>query len=226
VGNDSREIHPAARGEALIPQASGNNYRASAADRIGEGSLKEKYRLNVAAIQCLRKIEAEKRPASPDEKAVLVRYVGWGGIPQVFAEPKEAPQWQAEQAELKALLSSEELASARASTLNAHYTPPPVIEAMYAGLARLGFRGGRVLEPACGLGHFFGFMPAEMHARSRLTGVELDGLTARLTRALYPEVAPATNAETTTPVESPEIAPAEVERISPARASTKLRIAI
>jgi N12 class adenine-specific DNA methylase len=188
VGNDSREIHPAARGEALIPQASGNNYRPSAADRIGEGSLKEKYRLNVAAIQCLRKIEAEKRPASPDEKAVLVRYVGWGGIPQVFAEPKEAPQWQAEQAELKALLTSEEFASARASTLNAHYTPPPVIDAMYAGLARLGFRGGRVLEPACGLGHFFGFMPAEIHARSRLTGVELDGLTARLTRALYPQV--------------------------------------
>jgi SAM-dependent methyltransferase len=155
---------------------------------VGEGSLKEKYRLNVAAIRCLRVIEAEKRPASPDEKAALVRYVGWGGIPQVFAEPKEAPQWQAEQAELRALLTSEEWTSARASTLNAHYTPPSVIQAMYVGLARLGFRGGRILEPACGLGHFFGFMPPEMHAKSRMTGVELDGLTARLARALYPDV--------------------------------------
>ncbi|OAM90897.1 hypothetical protein AW736_00080 [Termitidicoccus mucosus] len=107
-------------------------------------------------------------------------------MPQVFADEKEAPQWAAEQAELRNLLTPEEFTSARASTLNAHYTSPPVIRAMYAGLERLGFRGGQILEPACGLGHFFGFMPPEMHGRSQLTGIELDGLTARLARTIYP----------------------------------------
>lgn len=132
-------------------------------------------------------IESEHRAATAEDKAVLIRYVGWGGMPQAFAEPKEVPQWAAEQAELKALLTPEEYTAARASTLNAHYTPPSVIRAMYAGLARLGFRGGRILEPACGLGHFLGFMPPEMHGKSQLTAVELDGLTARLARTLYPD---------------------------------------
>lgn len=188
MGAGEREISPAAAGADLIPLHNGRNYRPTDADQVGEGSLKEKFRQNITAIELLRQIEAEHRPATAVEKAVLVRYVGWGGLPQAFAEPKEVPNWQAEQSELRQLLTPEEFSAARASTLNAHYTSPTVIRAMYAGLERLGFRGGRILEPACGLGHFFGFMPAPIHGQSRLTGVELDSLTARLARTLYPDV--------------------------------------
>jgi N12 class adenine-specific DNA methylase len=188
VGTGAREIHSSAAGADLIPLHNGRNYRPTDADQVGEGSIKQKFRQNIAAIERLRQLEAERRTATSDDKAVLIRYVGWGGMPQAFAEAKEAPQWQAEQAELKALLTAEEFSAARASTLNAHYTSPTVIRAMYAGLERLGFRGGNILEPACGLGHFVGFMPAAMHGRSRLTAVELDGLTARLARTLYPDV--------------------------------------
>jgi len=134
----------------------------------------------------LRRLQAEARTASPEERAVIARYVGWGGLPQVFAKTEEAPSWVAEQEELAGLLAPDELDSARATVLNAHYTPPPVIRAMYAALDRLGFTHGRILEPACGLGHFFGAMPETMAARSELTGIEIDPLTARLARTLYP----------------------------------------
>lgn len=187
MGAGAREIYPPAAGADLIPLFNGRNYRPDDRDRVGEGSQKEKFRLNIAAIERLRVIESAHCAATAEDKAVLIRYVGWGGMPQAFAEPKEAPQWAAEQAELKALLTPEEYTAARASTLNAHYTPPSIIHAMYAGLARMGFRGGRILEPACGLGHFIGFMPPEMHGKSQLTAVELDGLTARLVRMLYPD---------------------------------------
>ena len=154
---------------------------------MGEGSLKEKFEQNVAAIELLRVVESESRPATAAEKAVLVRYTGWGGLPQVFATPNEALKWRAEQARLIGLLRPDEYRAARATVLNAHYTSPTVIRAMYAAVGRLGFTHGRILEPACGLGHFFGLMPEEMRARSELTGVEIDPLTARLAKLLYPD---------------------------------------
>jgi N12 class adenine-specific DNA methylase/adenine-specific DNA methylase len=187
VGTGPGEIHPAPTGGNLDVVRNQANYRLTAADRIGEGSLKQKFRQNVAAIELLRTIEDERRPATDAEKAVLVKYIGWGGMPQVFAEPDEAPDWKSEQARMNELLTDDEYRSARASTLNAHYTSPTVIQAMYVALERLGFAHGRVLEPACGLGHFLGFMPQAMHDRSILTGVELDRLTARLAKTVYPD---------------------------------------
>jgi N12 class adenine-specific DNA methylase len=187
VGDRPGEIHsPSAGAEELVPR-NPRNHRIGAADRIGEGGLKQKFRDNVAAIRTLRSLHAEAREATAEEKQILVRYVGWGGLPQVFATPAEAPQWAAEQEELKALLESAEYDSARATVLNAHYTSPTVIRAMYEAVERFGFQGGRILEPACGLGHFFGVMPPEMTARSELTGIEIDPLTARLAAALYPD---------------------------------------
>ncbi|MDI1334567.1 MAG: N-6 DNA methylase [Lacunisphaera sp.] len=141
----------------------------------------------MAAIELLRALEEQRRLPTDEEKGILVRYVGWGGIPQAFAEPKDAPKWSAEQKLLKQLLQPREYRHARATVLNAHYTPPVVIKAMYAAMERLGFRGGQVLEPACGTGHFFGLMPEEMRSRSRLTGIEIDPLTARFAAMLYPD---------------------------------------
>ncbi|MEO6785065.1 MAG: hypothetical protein ABI318_02940, partial [Chthoniobacteraceae bacterium] len=117
---------------------------------------------------------------------MLVKYVGWGGIPQVFAW-HESSGWDAERERLKSLLTEQEYDAARASTLNAHYTAPVVVSAMYEAVQRLGFAHGRVLEPALGIGHFFGLMPEEMSARSRLTGFEVDPLTANIARKLYPD---------------------------------------
>jgi len=147
--------------------------------------MKQKFRQNIAAIETLRRIEERNRAATPAEQAVLVKYVGWGGMPQVFAEvpPKD---WREEHAQIAQLLTKEEFAAARASTLNAHYTAPEVIQAMYAAVERLGFQGGRILEPSCGLGHFIGLMPETMHAQSPITGIELDSITARLAQKLYP----------------------------------------
>ena len=161
------------------------NFRITDDDRIGVGSLKQKCRDNLAAIELLKQIEAEKRAATDEDKRVLVRYVGWGGLPQMFDAGND--KWAKDRERLERLLTSEELDSARATTLNAHYTSPIIIRAMYAALDRFGFESGRVLEPACGLGHFFGVMPGEMLARSRLTGIEIDSVTARLARLLYPD---------------------------------------
>ncbi|RRK01275.1 DEAD/DEAH box helicase [Opitutaceae bacterium TAV4] len=182
MGTGARKLHRS-------PTASGvtaSNWTITDADKIGEGSPKQKFRQNVAAIELLRRVENERRSASDDERSVLVKYVGWGGLPQVFAEGSEAPQWRNEQKLLKDLLLPDEYRSARATVLNAHYTSPTVIRAMYAALERLGFERGRVLEPACGLGHFFGLMPETMRSRSELTGIEIDPLTARLASQLYP----------------------------------------
>ena len=191
MGAGTGEIPPAPAGNDAIgvePPGNANNYRITDADKLGDGSFRRRFAQNVAAIKLLRQIEGDgRRPATREEKAVLVKYVGWGGLPQVFAEAGEAPHWQAEQEELNSLLTPDEFRSARATVLNAHYTSPTVIRAMYAAVSRLGFKHGRVLEPACGLGHFFGLMPDEMRARSQLTGVEIDPLTARLARALYPD---------------------------------------
>ena len=153
---------------------------------MGVGSLKQKCRANFAAIELVRKLDAENRAATDEERSVLVKYVGWGGIPQVFAQ-QAAGDWEEERQKLVSLLTQEEFDSARASTLNAHYTAPAVVTAMYEAVQRLGFTHGRVLEPALGIGHFFGLMPEEMSARSRITGIEVDPLTANIARKLYPD---------------------------------------
>lgn len=184
LGDRAGKVYPTSPGRAVDQNV--RNYRITPSDKIGNGSLKQKFRQNLAAIETLYRIEAEKRDATIEEKAALVRYVGWGGIPQVFAAvpPND---WRQESEALAGLLSKDEMEAARASTLNAHYTAPEVIRAMYAGLERLGFEGGRILEPACGLGHFIGLMPEKLHRGSSITGIELDSLTARISQKLYPD---------------------------------------
>ena len=153
-------------------------------DHLGEGGAKTKYAFNIAAIQTLKQIEAEGRQARPDEQEILSRYVGWGGLPQAF--DAENARWQKEYQQLKSLLTDEEYAAARGSTLNAHYTSPVVIRAMYEALDSMGFRDGNVLEPACGVGNFSGMLPEAMQS-SKLYGVELDSITGRMARQLYPD---------------------------------------
>ena len=153
-------------------------------DHLGEGGAKTKYAFNIAAIQTLKQIEAEGRQATPQEQETLSKYVGWGGLPQAF--DAENASWQKEYQQLKSLLTDEEYAAARGSTLNAHYTSPVVIRAMYEALCSMGFQDGNVLEPACGVGNFFGMLPEEMQS-SKLYGVELDSITGRMARQLYPD---------------------------------------
>ena len=153
-------------------------------DHLGEGGAKTKYAFNIAAIQTLKQIEAEGRQATPQEQETLSKYVGWGGLPQAF--DAENASWQKEYQQLKSLLTDEEYAAARGSTLNAHYTSPVVIRAMYEALASMGFQDGNVLEPACGVGNFFGMLPEAMQG-SKLYGVELDSITGRMARQLYPD---------------------------------------
>ena len=153
-------------------------------DHLGEGGAKKKYAFNIAAIQTLKQIEAEGRQATPQEQETLSKYVGWGGLPQAF--DAENASWQKEYQQLKSLLTDEEYAAARGSTLNAHYTSPVVIRAMYEALDSMGFQDGNVLEPACGVGNFFGMLPESM-SQSRLYGVELDSITGRMARQLYPD---------------------------------------
>ena len=151
---------------------------------LGAGGQKTKYQNNVAAIRLLKDLEAQGRSATPEEHEVLSRYVGWGGIPQAFDEANE--KWASEYAELKTLLTPEEYASARGSTLNAHFTSPTVIEGMYQALEQMGVHPDTVLEPAMGVGNFFGLMPESMQ-NATLMGVELDSITGRLAKQLYPQ---------------------------------------
>lgn len=153
-------------------------------EHLGEGSAKAKFSANIEAVSVLKMVESEHRPASPQEQEVLSRYVGWGGLPQAFDERSEA--WHSEYSALKSLLTQEEYEAARASTLNAHYTSPTVIRAIYAAVEQLGFRSGNVLEPSCGVGNFFGMLPDSMK-KSRLYGVELDSITGRIAQQLYPK---------------------------------------
>ncbi len=148
------------------------------------GAWHSKRRRNVEAIQTLKKLEAENRGATPEEQETLSRYVGWGGLPDAFDESKE--NWKNEYAELKELLTPQEYSSARASTLNAHFTQPIIIEAMYDALAKMGFEKGNVLEPAMGIGNFFGMMPDSMR-ESKLYGVEIDSISGRIAKRLYPD---------------------------------------
>ena len=153
-------------------------------DHLGEGGPKAKYQANVAAIKLLKYLEETTGQATPAQQEVLSRYVGWGGVADAFDPDKLA--WAAEYAELKELLTPEEYAAARASTLNAHYTSPTVIRAVYETVERMGFRTGNILEPSCGVGNFFGMLPESM-AGSRLYGVELDSISGRIARQLYPK---------------------------------------
>ncbi len=164
-------------------QAPASNYHITD-NELGHGGTKTKYKWNVEAIRLLGQLEQENRQATAGEQGVLARYVGWGGIPQAFDDAN--PQWGMEYAELRDLLDPEEYASARASTLNAHYTSPTVIKAMYECLEGMGFRSGNILEPSCGIGNFFGLVP-ESFQDSRLFGVELDGITGRIAKQLYPQ---------------------------------------
>ena len=153
-------------------------------DHLGEGGPKAKYQANVAAIKLLKYLEETTGQATPAQQEVLSRYVGWGGVADAFDPDK--PAWAAEYAELKELLTPEEYAAARASTLNAHYTSPTVIRAVYEAVEQMGFRTGNILEPSMGVGNFFGLLPESM-AGSRLYGVELDSISGRIARQLYPK---------------------------------------
>ncbi len=153
-------------------------------DHLGEGGAKAKCRANIEAIRLLKYLEENGFQASSEQQEVLSRYVGWGGIPEVFDESKS--EWSKEYAELKALLTPEEYEAARGSTLNAHYTSPAVIRAIYEAVGSMGFEGGRILEPSMGVGNFFGLLPESM-ANSRLYGVELDSITGRIAKQLYPK---------------------------------------
>ena len=169
--------------EPAPEQPAAENFRI-ADEHLGEGSAKAKFSANIEAISVLKMVESEHRPALPQEQEVLSRYVGWGGFPQAFDERNEA--WHSEYSALKSLLTQEEYEAARASTLNAHYTSPLVIRAIYAAVEQLGFRSGNVLEPSCGVGNFFGMLPESMR-ESRLYGVELDSITGRIAQQLYPK---------------------------------------
>ena len=153
-------------------------------DHLGEGGPKAKYQANVAAIKLLKYLEETTGQATPEQQEVLSRYVGWGGVADAFDPDK--PAWAAEYSELKELLTPEEYAAARASTLNAHYTSPTVIRAIYEAVEQMGFRTGNILEPSCGVGNFFGMLPESM-AGSRLYGVELDSISGRIAQQLYPK---------------------------------------
>ena len=153
-------------------------------DHLGEGGPKAKYQANVAAIKLLKYLEETTGQATPEQQEVLSRYVGWGGVADAFDPDK--PAWDAEYSELKELLTPEKYAAARASALNAHYTSPTVIRAIYEAVEQMGFRTGNILEPSCGVGNFFGMLPESM-AGSRLYGVELDSISGRIAQQLYPK---------------------------------------
>ena len=153
-------------------------------DDLGKGGAKAKFRANMAAINLLKELEFEGAQATPEQQEILSRYVGWGGLADAFDERKD--NWKDEFAELYAALSPEEYAAARASTLNAHYTSPTVIKAIYEAVGSMGFQTGNILEPAMGVGNFFGLLPQEMQG-SRLYGVELDSITGRIAKQLYPK---------------------------------------
>ena len=176
----------AALDEALnakaAPEPAGNFHITD--DHLGEGGAKQKYARNIEAIRTLFKLEQEHRGAIAEEQQVLSQYVGWGGLADAFDPGKDS--WAKEYAELKGLLSEDEYAAARSSTLNAHYTSPVVIRSIYDAVEKMGFQSGNILEPSMGAGNFFGMLPTSM-ADSRLYGVELDSITGRIAKKLYPQ---------------------------------------
>ena len=173
---------PTVEAEHPAPEPAGNFHITD--DHLGEGGAKQKYARNIEAIRTLFKLEEEHRGATAEEQQVLSQYVGWGGLADAFDPNKE--NWSAEYTQLKELLSEDEYAAARSSTLNAHYTSPTVIRGIYDAVERMGFRSGNILEPSMGVGNFFGMLPDSM-ADSRLYGVELDSITGRIAKKLYPQ---------------------------------------
>ncbi|MEY8284621.1 SNF2-related protein [Lachnospiraceae bacterium 50-23] len=169
--------------EPTPPQPTAENFHITDI-HLGEGGPKAKFRANMDAISLLKELEFENRQATPEEQEILSRYVGWGGLSDAFDESK--PAWAKEFAELYATLSPEEYEAARGTTLNAHYTTPTVIQAIYEAVGKMGFQTGNILEPSCGVGNFFGMLPEEMRG-SKLYGVELDSITGRIAKQLYPK---------------------------------------
>ena len=165
-----------------VPEPAGNFHITD--EHLGEGGAKQKYAQNIEAIRTLFRLEEEHRGATAEEQQVLSQYVGWGGLADAFDPGKD--NWAKEYAELKGLLSEDEYAAARSSTLNAHYTSPTVIRSIYDAVERMGFRSGNILEPSMGVGNFFGMLPDTMQD-SRLYGVELDSITGRIAQKLYPQ---------------------------------------
>lgn len=186
TGEKAGEPEKSSEKEPEIDKTGAVNYHISfnEAENTGKGfAPKEKFRQNVEAIRTLEKIEGERRTATPEEQEILAKYVGWGGLADAFDSSKS--NWANEYQELKSLLSPEEYASARESTLNAHYTSPVIIQAIYDAVGKMGFTRGNVLDPAAGIGNFYGCLPEEMQ-ESRLYGAELDGITGRIAKQLYP----------------------------------------
>ena len=173
------------KGEVEAPAPDkGDNFTITD-DTLGEGGAKTKFRANVDAIRTLKTLEAEKRPATAEEKETLSKYVGWGALAKAFDKNDE--KWAAEYKELSELLTPQEYAQARSTVNDAFYTSPTVIDGIYEALANFGFEGGNILEPAMGIGNFFGRMPEDMQAHSQLYGVEIDSLSGRIAQALYPD---------------------------------------
>ena len=179
----SETVEEVERREDTVTDIQATNFHITD-DELGQGTPKEKFRANIMAIQLLKKCEDEKRNATSEEQEILSRYVGWGGLADAFDETKAA--WETEYLELKTVLTPEEYAAARASTLNAHYTQPIVIESMYQVLENLGFTKGNILEPSMGVGNFFGMIPENLN-QSKLYGVELDSISGRIAKLLYPD---------------------------------------
>ena len=175
---------PARDSAGVRPEPESSDFVIDAED-IGKGGLTKKYRDNVAAIRILKAMEAEGRVATPDERKQLAKYVGWGAMKGPFDPANKG--WAKQHAELKELLTDAEFRAARKSTLDAHFTSPVAVGAMNAALERLGYKGGRMLEPSVGIGNFYGLMPAAVRNASQLYGVELDSLTSRMVAALYPK---------------------------------------
>jgi N12 class adenine-specific DNA methylase len=190
VPSPIRKRRPGTRGTEPGPNSTVNggrtdqrlNYHIVNEDNIGKGGPKEKVRNNLAALKTLLKIESENRRATPEEQQILVKYVGWGAFPKVF-DAKNHEGWDAEYDELKALLSASDYDAAETSTVNAHYTSPEIVRGMWEAMRWMGFNGGPVFEPGCGIGHFFGLMPQDINAT--YTGIEMDSLSARIAQQLY-----------------------------------------
>lgn len=182
VGSNNADIETS-EVEAPAPDK-GENFTITD-DNLGDGGAKTKFRANVDAIKALKTLEREKHPATAEEKETLSKYVGWGALAKAF--DKDDPKWAAEYKELSELLTPQEYAQARSTVNDAFYTSPTVIDGIYEALGNFGFDGGNVLEPAMGIGNFFGRMPEDMQAHSQLYGVEIDSLSGRIAQALYPD---------------------------------------
>ena len=182
IDNDHAEVEAPAP-EVTAPDK-GENFTITD-DNLGDGGAKTKFRANVDAIKTLKTLEAEKRPATAEEKETLSKYIGWGALAKAFDKNDE--KWAAEYKELSELLTPQEYAQARSTVNDAFYTSPTVIDGIYEALGNFGFKGGNVLEPAMGVGNFFGCMPKEMQDNSQLYGVEIDSLSGRIAQALYPD---------------------------------------